>query len=188
MIEKWPELLLESFNTCLRDGVFYSRWKRQKLVLLRKGNKPLDDPSSYRPICLLDSTGKLFERLLLRRLEIHVESQGGLSERQYGFRKGISTIDAIKRVADVADKAKGGSQKTKGYCVLVTLDISNAFNTARWDKIINALRARHTPEYLMRVIYDYLKDRILIYDTDDGPIEYEVTTGVPQGSVLGPFL
>lgn len=60
VIETWPELLLEAYNVCLLGGVFHERWKKQKLVLLRKGDKPLDEPSSYRPICLLDTMGKLF--------------------------------------------------------------------------------------------------------------------------------
>jgi len=40
-------------------------------VLIRKGpDKPPDAPSSYRPICILDTFGKLLERLLLQRLEL----------------------------------------------------------------------------------------------------------------------
>jgi len=50
-----PELFRDVYNTCLRDGVFPAIWKRAKLVLLRKGNKPPDQPSSYIPIYLLDT-------------------------------------------------------------------------------------------------------------------------------------
>lgn len=188
VIEAWPELLLATYNVCLRNGVFHRRWKMQKLVLLRKGDKPLGEPSSYRPICLLDNLGKLFERLLLQRLEKHVESNGGLSERQYGFRKGRSTVDAIAKVIETAETVKQGTWKTKGFCALVTLDVKNAFNTARWDRIMDALTSRRTPEYLKRMIDSYLDDRILTYETESGTVEHKVTAGVPQGSVLGPFL
>ena len=56
-----PEILIGAFNYCLREGRFFVDWKKQRLVLLRKGNKPLGDASSYRPICLLDTMGKLLE-------------------------------------------------------------------------------------------------------------------------------
>ena len=106
ILEIWPELLFEMYNSCLSKGVFPSRWKQQKLVLLRKRKKPRNEPSSYRPICLIDTMGKLLERMLLQRLETHVEERGGLSPRQYGFRKGRSTVDAILEVVNTAKKVK----------------------------------------------------------------------------------
>ncbi|XP_067211680.1 uncharacterized protein [Linepithema humile] len=50
------------YNACLRTGTFPSLWKKANLVLLRKEGKPAEQPSAYRPICLLDKVGKLFER------------------------------------------------------------------------------------------------------------------------------
>ena len=52
VIEAYPEILLEAFNSCLREERIFVDWKKQRLVLLRKGNKPLGFASSYRPICL----------------------------------------------------------------------------------------------------------------------------------------
>ena len=63
---------LDMFRTmlqkCLEEGHFPDRWKVQKLVLLPKPEKPPGDPSSYRPICLLDTLAKLLERIILNRL------------------------------------------------------------------------------------------------------------------------
>lgn len=64
-----PEVFRELFNACLRDSTFPKEWKIAKLVLLRKGDKPLDNPKSYRPICLLNTIGKFFERIIKARLE-----------------------------------------------------------------------------------------------------------------------
>ena len=50
VIGAYPEILLEAFNSCLREGRFFVDWKKQRLILLRKGNEPLEDASSYRPI------------------------------------------------------------------------------------------------------------------------------------------
>ena len=68
VIEAYPEILLEAFNSCLREGRYFVDWKKQRLVLLRKGNKPLEDASFYRPMCLLDTMGKLLEEMILQKL------------------------------------------------------------------------------------------------------------------------
>ena len=95
VIGAYLEILLEAFNSCLWEGRFFVDWKKQRLVLLRKGNKPLGDASSYRPICLLDTMGKLLEEMILQRLQGHMVGENGLSEIQFGFPKGRSTVDAV---------------------------------------------------------------------------------------------
>uniref|UniRef100_A0ABD2WY82 Reverse transcriptase domain-containing protein n=1 Tax=Trichogramma kaykai TaxID=54128 RepID=A0ABD2WY82_9HYME len=177
--------------TCLETGVFPSSWKHQRLVLLPKPGKPPDEPSSYRPLCMLDTAGKILERITCDRLEAYTKRPGGLSERQYGLRKGRSTIDAIEDVISTGREAIAGKRwycGTKKYCAEVTLVVRNAFNSARWDNILAALRRLFVPEYLLRIISSYFSARVLDFTTDDGPESYEVTEGVPQGSVLGPIL
>ncbi|CAB0038066.1 unnamed protein product [Trichogramma brassicae] len=184
-------IFLRVYTTCLETGVFPSSHKRQRLVLLPKPGKPPDEPSSYRPLCMLDTAGKILERIICDRLEAFTERPGGLSERQYGFRKGQSTINAIEDVISVAREAIAGKRwyrGTKKYCAVVTLDVRNAFNSARWDNILAALRRLLVPDYLLRIISSYFSARVLDFTTDDGPEFYEVTAGVPQGSVLGPIL
>ncbi|CAB0043283.1 unnamed protein product [Trichogramma brassicae] len=83
-----PDIFLRVYTMCLETGVFPSGWKRQRLVLLPKPGKPPDEPSSYRPLCMLDTAGKILERIICDRLEAFTERPGGLSERQYGFGKG----------------------------------------------------------------------------------------------------
>ncbi|CAB0039505.1 unnamed protein product [Trichogramma brassicae] len=151
----------------------------------------LREPSSYRPLCMLDTAGKILERIICDRLEAFTERPGGLSERQYGFRKGRSTIDAIEDVISTARTAVAGRRwfrGTKKYCAVVTLDVRNAFNSARWDNILAALRRLLVPDYLLRIIASYFSAIVLDFTTDDGPESYEVTAAVPQGSVLGPIL
>ena len=90
-----PQLLLCMFNICLRAGVFCSRWKRARLVLISKGKGDANSPASYRPLCMLDTAGKVLEKLIKPRLLQAIKDSGDLSDRQYGFRKGRSTVDAI---------------------------------------------------------------------------------------------
>ncbi|XP_050338322.1 uncharacterized protein LOC126764713 [Bactrocera neohumeralis] len=95
-----PQPFSDLYSRCLREGVFPKIWKVQRLVLLQKPNKPAGEPSSYRPLCMIDTMGKILERIICTRLENHLEGDGGLSDNQYGFRKKRSTLDAIKKVAD----------------------------------------------------------------------------------------
>lgn len=179
-----PEILRDVYNICLREGVFPYPWKVAKLVLLRKGDKPLDDPSSYRPICLLNTVGKFFERIIKARIEKRLEENDNLNDRQYGFRKGKSTVDAIKRVMSVVDAAGSGPLYRRKLCAVVALDVANAFNSAKWPKIVKALEDKGFPRYLVRILQSYLSDRTIVYEGTSRPC----TCGVPQGSVLGPLL
>ncbi|KAH8266714.1 hypothetical protein KR026_004406, partial [Drosophila bipectinata] len=71
---------------------------------------------------------------------------------------------------------KGGS---KQYCLIVTLDIRNAFNTADWGKTLAALGRFNVPSALMNVVSSYISCRGLLVDTDMGTESYDVTAGVP---------
>ena len=57
--------------------------------------------------------------------------ENGLSENQFGFRKVKSTVEDIQAVVDIATKARRGTGKRKGFCALISIDVRNAFNTAR---------------------------------------------------------
>uniref|UniRef100_A0ABD2WB83 Reverse transcriptase domain-containing protein n=1 Tax=Trichogramma kaykai TaxID=54128 RepID=A0ABD2WB83_9HYME len=121
----------------------------------------------------------------------HLRGTQRSSVEDQGVLKGRSTIDAIENVIFTAREAIAGKRwyrGTKKYCAVVTLDVRNAFNSARWDNIRAALRRLLVPDYLLRMISSYFLARVLDVTTDDGPESYEVTAGVPQGSVLGPIL
>lgn len=173
------------YNRCLRQGVFPREWKKAKLVLLPKAGREAGTPQAYRPICLLDEVGKLFERILASRLVQHLSRNRNLHEEQYGFREGRSTVDAIQRVRSLAE----ASIKDGGVALAVSLDIANAFNTLPWDRVGDALQHHGVPRYLVGVIREYFRDRSLEFIAHDGLRHLRsVCCGVPQGSVLGPLL
>lgn len=107
-------------------------------------------------------------------------------DNQYGFVPGRSTEDAINQVLEVAENAATGPSHRKNLCALVTLDVRNAFNTAPWVGIDQALRNKDIPLYLLRMLRSYLQGRVLLVGPQKTP--RKVKCGVPQGSVLGPAL
>jgi len=120
-----------------------------------------------------------------RRLETHLtEIPEGLSENQFGFRRGRSAIDAVEKVLSIVNSNESRPWRRRDLCAIVSIDVANAFNTVPWDKIGDALISKNTPTYLIRIIRDYLRERLLL--TGVGGIN--VTSGVPQGSVIGPDL
>ncbi|CAB0045058.1 unnamed protein product [Trichogramma brassicae] len=58
-IDTNSDIFLQVYTACLRTGVFPACWKRQRLVLLPKPGKPPEEPSSNRPLCMLDTAGKI---------------------------------------------------------------------------------------------------------------------------------
>lgn len=72
---------------------------------------------------------------------------------------------------------------------MLTLDVKNAFNSASWESIIGALAKSATPNYLQNTLGQYLTNRCITFDGNEGTSNViEVCCDVPQGSVLGPDL
>ena len=176
------ETILAGMNECLRRGSFPNRWKTGRLVLLPKPGKPPGQPGAYRPLCLLDTAGKLLEQLILARLRTELDGCGGISANQFGFVEGKSTVDAVRHVLDFARNS------TRRLPMALFLDVRNAFNSAPWDGILARLKELGISEELRRIIQSYLRDRSTVADTADGSVQIKLTCGVPQGSVLGPVL
>ena len=114
--------LRDLFNTCLLQGRIPRCLKEANMVILSKGEDK--DPKllkSYRPICLLNILGKIQERLLCKRLRDH-RLLFGISNYQFGFRKGRSTEDAINCAL------WNVSNSNCKYVIGIFIDISGTFD------------------------------------------------------------
>lgn len=186
-----PEFFIDKiigvFNACLEERIFPGKWKIARLMLIPKADKP-GEIKRYRPLCLLDDISKIFERILADRINtfLRENKEAELSDRQYGFRAGRSTCEALFKVKQFTEEAISCENKC---AIAVSLDIENAFNTLPWTSIVQALKKKKLPEYIVNLIANYLKDRFITYIDYRGEIrKRRVYAGVPQGSILGPLL
>ena len=172
-------------NTLLEKGEFPVQWKRARLVLLPKPNKPPEDPAGYRPLCLLDTAGKAFETLVTSRLAKELDEKEALTVSQYGFRAGRSTIDAVQEVLRLAKEEISKTRRKRRFTMLILLDVRNAFNSMPWEVVMEALKRAEVSPYLRRIVGNYLQDRRIVTPRGE---EFRMSAGVPQRSILGPTL
>ena len=175
-------------NALLEDGLFPDFWKLAKLIPLFKGGDATDS-QNYRPISLLSILGKVFEYVILDRLVNFFDKHKILSPNQFGFRKGRSTVDAVSRLVEQIYDAL----ENKEFVITTFLDLSKAFDCVNRSILLDILErhgVRGTPYQLLE---SYLSNRqqFVSINTTDGVFQSDplsTTHGVPQGSILGPFL
>lgn len=143
-----------------------------------KKRKEPSTSEAYRPISLLPTLCKVYERTIRSRIHSEIENVGGLFPHQYGFRMGRSTTDGVKHViTQVSDSS--------AKCFdLILFYIRNAFNTVKWDYIHRGLAEMGISKCIRHAIRSYLHDIHLTRCRNRLTME----TGVTQGSVLEPTL
>jgi hypothetical protein len=178
-----PTLLLELYNKCFELRTFPKPWKRAIAKIIPKvGYGDASNVEAFRPICLLSVLGKVLEKLMINRINWWLLTENQLSNKQFGFLPQRSTEQAIHTVVNFAKE----SLKRKGFCLLVSLDISGAFDHAIWSDIINQLKIMRCPSNLIQMTESYFTDRSVKLYFQEVCLEKRVTRGCPQGSVGGP--
>lgn len=89
---------------------FPTKWKEAVTIPVRKPGKPASDVSSYRPISVLPTMSKIFDRIILTRMKAHVEDRQLIPNFQFGFRSEHSTTHQLLRVMN---QIKTGFDRTQ---------------------------------------------------------------------------
>lgn len=180
----FPNFLPRVFNKCVELGTFPRAWKKGEVILILKPNRDPNDHNSYRPIILLPIVGKILEKILTQRLSHFLENNHFIPPNQYGFRPGLSTLHALNNVCN-----RLRTMRDQGMAsVLISLDIKGAFDHAKHESIIAALRQAPIPGHLLTIFTSLLEERSVALDTPVGLIWTPQLSGVPQGSCSGPAL
>ncbi|GFV07569.1 RNA-directed DNA polymerase from mobile element jockey [Trichonephila clavipes] len=176
--------LTKIFNKCLMEGYFPEAWKHALITLLPKNGKDNKFAINYRPISLLSTIGKIFEKIILNRMNQHVNANNIIPDHQHGFREETATSHQLLRMTNLVVKGFNNKEPTGG----AFLDAEKAFDRVWHDGLIFKLIKQNFPSYIIKIINSYLRDRsfqVKIATTLSRTAI--VSAGCPQGSILSPL-
>ena len=176
--------LTSLFNLSLKSGVVPSAWKSSNVTpILKSGNPTL--VSNYRPISLLSLVSKVLERIVHNRVSKYLSTNSLLSNQQFGFRAGSSTQEALLTIINDWHQLLSSNRQIG----VVFLDVKKAFDSVPHSQILDSLAKFGISGPLLSWFSNYLSgrlQRVVLDGSSSSPTS--VTSGVPQGSILGPLL
>ena len=172
------------FQACIDLRLHHDDFKDTITVVIKKPGKAPEVPTSYRPIAIINTIAKLYERLIASRIKELVVREGLLPDTQFGA-PGRSTTNAIQHLTNYIYTGW-----LKGYKVsLLGLDLSGAYDHVDRSKLLQSLIDKYIPDWLIEVIWSFLSDRrSFIHMPGIDGSEYWIDVGVPQGSPLSSLL
>ena len=177
-----PLYILFNFSVC--TGQVPDIWKQALVTpIYKKGSS--NDPKNYRPISLTSSICRVLERIIHSHISSHLLNNNIISPEQHGFVKDRST--QTQQIAYLDQLTSLFDQRIQLEAVY--LDFSKAFDKVSHFKLVHILGQIKIHHKLITWIHNYLigRSQITIVDSSHSD-SIPVTSGVPQGSVLGPLL
>lgn len=175
-------IICSLINKVIHLGLFPTQYKHAIVTVIPKSPNPTH-LSHYRPISLLPIISKIIEHYLLAVLQFHTLHL--ISPYQFGFLKGRGTLDCVY---SVINNAYNILNSFPNAC-MISLDVSKAFDKVLHNKLFDILVSFNIPFQLFRIVSSFLSNRtqsVRINNCISTP--FPIRSGVPQGSVIGPYL
>ena len=180
--------LYKLVNRSLLSGIFPKQMKVAMVIPLYKG---VDAGSrhqytNYRPIAILNSISKVLEKVVEGKLRSYLDYHDLFSPCQYGFRTKRSTSQAMLDLLNYAHDSMDSGSKA----VSIFVDLAKAFDTLDFEILLQKLSRYGVKGSALTWFRSYLLGRKQQVKLPCGTLSdlCDITTGVPQGSVLGPLL
>ena len=175
--------LAHAITLSFNDGYFPDELKQAKVVPIFKAGDP-QLVSNYRPISVLNSLSKVYERAFYNQLFSFITINNILYNYQFGFRPSHSTNLALTLLTDKITEAIDNKKIMAG----VFLDFSKAFETVNHNILLNKLRHYGIQNSALDWITSYLSNRTQLVSYNNAiSSNLQIKCGVPQGSILSPL-
>lgn len=176
-------VIIKIYNYCLSHSLFPNEWKKGILITIPKTKTDHSNIENYRPITLLPTLGKNFEKILGER--ISKETGKYIPTYQFGFKKKTSTIHPLTILTSNFQCNRKMGNKT----ATLFMDIQKAFDSVWHAGLIFKLFHLKCPTYLIKIIENFLINRKLqVRVKNKDSEEIAPAQGLPQGSPLSPLL
>ena len=177
--------LTHIFNCSLQSGQFPAQWKRGEIKPLYKHKGTRSDPSCYRPVVLLPCVSKVFESLVKDQLQAHCLNKHAIPDEQFGFLPHRSTVWQLLSVVDDWDRALDSGSAVHACFI----DMAKAFDRVDHALLSHVLSTLGVSGIELCWFESYLHERSVctVVEQHKSPFA-RISSGVPQGSVLGPLL
>ena len=177
--------LARLFTSSIQLGYIPTAWKLATLRMLLKPDRPVTLTTSYRPISLISSIMKLFERIIEQRLRSHLEGIGLINKHQSGFRRAKSTDDHLFRLSQSIMESFNRGE----HVVAAFLDVEKAFDNVWHDALRYKIFQLGLRTKMTCCLSDFLVGRLIQVNVNSSlSNQINPKAGVPQGSVLSPLL
>ena len=173
-------------NQCLLTGIFPDLLKIAKVKpLFKRGD--VCQLNNYRPISLLPTISKVFERVIYSQLYTYFSENNLLSEQQYGFRAQHSTELASVKLVDNIITQMDSVHDVKTP-VTIFCDLSKAFDCLNYNIFLSKMEYYGVSGTSLALVKSYLTNRYQYVQFESCKSDLlEIKTGIPQGSILGPL-